>query len=84
MAIGDVYIKSGMKHVLVIGAEVMSAIHGWTDRNTCVLLVMERDGRFWTEVDESKVLSTHLHANGKDIRFNLCKARRRLTGPCFR
>ena len=66
LAIGDVYIKSGMKHVLVIGAEVMSAITDWTDRNTCVLF---GDGAgavvLGRSVDESKVLSTHLHANGR-------------------
>ena len=65
LAIGDAYIKSGMKHVLVIGSEVMSAITDWTDRNTCVLF---GDGAgavvLGRSEDESKVLSTHLHANG--------------------
>ena len=65
LAIGDAYIKSGMKHVLVIGSEVMSAITDWTDRNTCVLF---GDGAgavvLGRSEGESRVLSTHLHANG--------------------
>ena len=65
LAVGDAYIKSGMSHVLVIGAEVMSAITDWTDRNTCVLF---GDGAgavvLGRGLDESGVLSIHLHANG--------------------
>lgn len=66
VAIANAYIKSGMRHVLVIGSEVMSSIIDWTDRNTCVLfgdgagaVVMGRSD------DDSGILSTHLHANGK-------------------
>lgn len=65
LSIGDAYIQCGMRHVLVIGSEVMSAITDWTDRNTCVLFgdgagaVVLGPGR-----DESGILSTHLHANG--------------------
>lgn len=65
LSIGDAYVKCGMRHVLVIGAEVMSTITDWSDRNTCVLfgdgagaVVLGQSG------DESGVLSTHLHANG--------------------
>ena len=65
LSIGDAYIKCGMRHVLVIGSEVMSAITDWTDRNTCVLF---GDGAgavvLGPSQDESGILSTHLHANG--------------------
>ncbi|MDR4495245.1 MAG: beta-ketoacyl-ACP synthase III [Nitrospirales bacterium] len=65
LSIGDAYIKSGMRHVLVIGSEVMSVITDWTDRNTCVLF---GDGAgavvLGGSQDESGILSTHLHANG--------------------
>lgn len=65
LSIGDAYIKSGMRHVLVIGSEVMSAITDWTDRNTCVLF---GDGAgavvLGQSQNESGILSTHLHANG--------------------
>lgn len=38
MVVGSQFIKSGMyKHVLVIGAETISRILDWKDRNTCVL-----------------------------------------------
>ncbi len=66
LSIADAYIKTGMRYVLVIGAEVMSAITDWTDRNTCVLF---GDGAgavlLGTGSQDSGVLSTHLHANGR-------------------
>ena len=37
LSMADAYVRTGMRHVLVIGSEVMSAITDWTDRNTCVL-----------------------------------------------
>lgn len=65
LAIADAYVKNGMRHVLVIGSEVMSAITDWTDRNTCVLF---GDGAGAVVLGQgtagSGILSTHLHANG--------------------
>lgn len=65
LSVADAYVKSGMRHVLVIGSEVMSAITDWTDRNTCVLfgdgagavVVSASDG-------EQGILSTHLRSDG--------------------
>ena len=65
LSVADAYVRTGMKHVLVIGAEVMSAITDWTDRNTCVLfgdgagaaVVSASDG-------ERGILSTHLRSDG--------------------
>ncbi len=37
LAVGDAYVKTGLRHVLVIGSEVMSAITNWKERNTCIL-----------------------------------------------
>lgn len=66
LSIADAYVKSGMRYVLVIGSEVMSAITDWTDRNTCVLF---GDGAGAVVLgpgpEQSGVLSTHLHANGQ-------------------
>ena len=66
LSIADAYIKSGMRYVLVIGSEVMSAVTDWTDRNTCVLF---GDGAgavvLGTGDQHSGILSTHLHANGR-------------------
>ncbi|WP_447599561.1 beta-ketoacyl-ACP synthase III [Nitrospira sp. Nam80] len=65
LGIADAYIKTGMRHVLVIGSEVMSAITDWTDRNTCVLF---GDGAGAVVVsaspDERGILSTHLRSDG--------------------
>jgi 3-oxoacyl-[acyl-carrier-protein] synthase-3 len=69
LSVADAYVKTGLRHVLVIGSEVMSAITDWTDRNTCVLfgdgagaaVVSASDG-------ERGILSTHLRSDG-----NLCE-----------
>jgi 3-oxoacyl-[acyl-carrier-protein] synthase-3 len=54
-----------MRHVLVIGSEVMSAITDWTDRNTCVLF---GDGAGAAVISASDgaagILSTHLRSDG--------------------
>lgn len=65
LSVADAYIKTGMRHVLVIGSEVMSAITDWTDRNTCVLF---GDGAGAAVVSASDggrgILSTHLRSDG--------------------
>ncbi|MBS0166609.1 MAG: ketoacyl-ACP synthase III [Nitrospira sp.] len=65
LSVADAYVKSGLRHVLVIGAEVMSAITDWTDRNTCVLF---GDGAGAVVVSASDgdhgILSTHLRSDG--------------------
>lgn len=66
LAMADAYVKTGMRHVLVIGSEVMSAITDWTDRNTCVLF---GDGAGAAVVSASEdgprgILSTHLRSDG--------------------
>lgn len=69
LSVADAYVKTGMRHVLVIGSEVMSAITDWTDRNTCVLF---GDGAGAVVVSASDgargILSTHLRSDG-----NLCE-----------
>jgi 3-oxoacyl-[acyl-carrier-protein] synthase III len=61
----DAYVRTGMRHVLVIGSEVMSAITDWTDRNTCVLF---GDGAGAAVISASEgergILSTHLRSDG--------------------
>ena len=65
LSMADAYVKTGMRHVLVIGSEVMSAITDWTDRNTCVLF---GDGAGAVVVSASDgargILSTHLRSDG--------------------
>lgn len=65
LSVADAYVRTGMRHVLVIGSEVMSAIMDWTDRNTCILfgdgagavVVSASDG-------ERGILSSHLRSDG--------------------
>ena len=66
LSIADAYIKTGMRHVLVVASEVMSAITDWTDRNTCVLFGDGAGAVVLGQGSEgSGILSTHLHANGR-------------------
>ena len=69
LSMADAYIKTGMRHVLVVGSEVMSAVTDWTDRNTCILF---GDGAGAAVVSASDgdrgILSTHLRSDG-----NLCE-----------
>lgn len=55
----------GVKKALVIGAEVLSRIVDWTDRNTC-LLFGDGAGAVVLEAVEgdSGLLSTHIHTDG--------------------
>lgn len=67
----DLMLKAGQaKNALVIGAETLSRIVDWTDRNTCVLfgdgagavvVTAEEVG----ENDNSGILATRLYANGE-------------------
>jgi 3-oxoacyl-[acyl-carrier-protein] synthase-3 len=65
LSVADAYVRTGMRHVLVIGSEVMSAITDWTDRNTCILF---GDGAGAAVVSASSgdcgILSTHLRSDG--------------------
>ncbi len=66
LSIADKYIRCGeAKKVLVIGAEVLSRVVDWTDRNTCILF---GDGSGAAVVEategESGLLSTHIFSNG--------------------
>ena len=65
LAVADAYVKNGMRHVLVIGSEVMSAITDWTDRNTCVLFG-DGAGAVVVSASDGKrgILSTHLRSDG--------------------
>lgn len=71
LSMADAFIKSGMyRHILVIGAETMSRILDWTDRNTCVLF---GDGAGAAVVGPSEgpegILSTILGADGEGGKF---------------
>jgi 3-oxoacyl-[acyl-carrier-protein] synthase-3 len=65
LSVADAYIKTGMRHVLVVGSEVMSAITDWTDRNTCVLFGDGAGAVIVSPSDGARgILSTHLRSDG--------------------
>lgn len=65
LGVGDAYVRTGSRHVLVIGAEVMSMLMDWTDRGTCILF---GDGAGAVVLSPSEgergILSSHLHSDG--------------------
>lgn len=71
MTIADSMIKTGLaKNALVIGAETLSRIVDWKDRNTCVLfgdgagaMVLGSKKQSGTTEDEG-ILKTNIHADG--------------------
>jgi 3-oxoacyl-[acyl-carrier-protein] synthase III len=66
LSIADKYIRTGTaKKVLVIGAEVLSRIVDWTDRNTCILFGDGAGAAVVEAVDgDAGLLSTHIFSNG--------------------
>lgn len=66
LGIADKFIKSGSHHcALVIGAETLSRVVDWTDRNTCVLFGDGAGAVVLEASEEAGLLSTHLHADGR-------------------
>lgn len=71
VSIGDQFIKTGLyNNVLVIGAETLSKIMNWNDRNTCVLFGDGAGAVVLGPTEEGKgILSTHLGADGEGGKF---------------
>lgn len=73
LGIADKFIRSGQtKKALVVGAETLSRMTDWTDRNTCVLFG-DGAGAAVLEADsEPGVITTLLHADGgyADLLYN--------------
>jgi len=67
LSLAEKYIKTGSaRKALIIGAEVLSRIVDWTDRNTCCLFG-DGAGAVVVEAtaDERGILSTHIHSDGR-------------------
>jgi len=65
LTVADKFIKSGtVKNALVIGAESLSRIVDWTDRNTCVLFGDGAGAVVLQSSEEEGILSTHIHCDG--------------------
>jgi 3-oxoacyl-[acyl-carrier-protein] synthase-3 len=73
MSVADNFIRAGSaKTVLVVGAETLTRMLDWSDRNTCVLFG-DGAGAVVLKADaEAGILSTHLHADGgkKELLYN--------------
>ncbi|MEM7277796.1 MAG: beta-ketoacyl-ACP synthase III [Pseudomonadota bacterium] len=77
LSLADKYIKSGeAKNALVIGAESLSRIVDWKDRNTCVLFGDGAGAVVLSPTDEPGIMSTHLGADGQYGELLYCN-----TGP---
>ncbi|MBI1921100.1 MAG: ketoacyl-ACP synthase III [Geobacter sp.] len=66
LSLADKHIRSGTtKRALVIGAEVLSRVVDWTDRNTCCLFGDGAGAVVLEATEEGRgILSTHIHSDG--------------------
>lgn len=66
ISIADQYIKTGFaKNILIVGAETISRILNWKDRNTCVLFGDGAGAVVLSSDNAPGILSTHIHADGE-------------------
>ncbi|MBI3332671.1 MAG: ketoacyl-ACP synthase III [Candidatus Omnitrophica bacterium] len=66
LVIGKQFVASGTyRHVLVIGAEVLSRVVDWTDRSTCVLFGDGAGAALLGPTTQGEILSTHLGSDGR-------------------
>jgi 3-oxoacyl-[acyl-carrier-protein] synthase-3 len=65
LSVADKFIKTGSAtRALVVGAETLSRIVDWRDRNTCVLFGDGAGAVVLEASEEQGIISTHLHADG--------------------
>jgi len=65
LSVADQFIRAGSaQKVLVVGAETLSRITNWQDRNTCVLFGDGAGAVILEASTEPGILSTHIHADG--------------------
>ncbi len=71
ISVADQFIKTGAyDNVLVIGAETLSKITNWNDRNTCVLFGDGAGAVVLGPIEEGRgILSTYLGADGEGGKF---------------
>jgi 3-oxoacyl-[acyl-carrier-protein] synthase-3 len=66
LAVAEKFIQTGAaRTALVVGAEVFSRILNWQDRGTCVLFGDGAGAVILQASEETGILSSHLHADGK-------------------
>lgn len=68
-SIADQFIRTGqMKNILLVGAEILHRFVNYKDRETCILFGDAAGAAVLTRAkdsEDSKVYSSHLHANGE-------------------
>lgn len=66
LSVANSFIRSGQyKKILLVGAEALSRVTDWEDRNTCVIFGDGAGAVILEAVTgENGILSTHLHADG--------------------
>jgi 3-oxoacyl-[acyl-carrier-protein] synthase-3 len=72
LSIADKYVRAGdARCALVVGAETLSRMTDWNDRQTCVLFGDGAGAVVLTPDSETGIVSTHIHADGtyKDLLF---------------
>ncbi len=66
VSVADQFIRNNnAKCVLVVGAETLSRIVNWEDRDTCVLFGDGAGAVILEAREKEGILSTHIHADGK-------------------
>jgi 3-oxoacyl-[acyl-carrier-protein] synthase III len=65
LAMADKFVRAGESHrALVVGAEVLSRITDYSDRNTAILFGDGAGAVVLTPSEQPGIISTHLHADG--------------------
>jgi len=70
LAVGDRFVSSGaVKNALVIGADALTRISDWTDRNTCILFGDGAGAMVLKPTDDPRrgILNIKLHADGSYV-----------------
>lgn len=66
MSVADKFFRAGgIRNALVVGAETISRIIDWTDRDTCVLFGDGAGAVVLQASEQPGIVSTHLHADGE-------------------
>jgi 3-oxoacyl-[acyl-carrier-protein] synthase-3 len=74
LSVADRYVASGaVKNALVVGADALTRITDWTDRNTCILFGDGAGAMVLVPTDDPRrgLLTTRLHADGAQVRHLL-------------
>jgi 3-oxoacyl-[acyl-carrier-protein] synthase-3 len=70
LSVADRYVASGaLKNALVVGADALTRITDWTDRNTCILFGDGAGAMVLVPTDDPRrgILTTRLHADGSQV-----------------